>query len=55
MQVEDCVIFWNISTEEKQAKTIKNLVAITSCKDLCLLAAKVDEESLQVGRASASL
>lgn len=46
--MEDCVIFWNISTGDKQAKTVRNLVAITACKDLCLLAVKMDEESLQV-------
>lgn len=48
MQVEDCVIFWNVSTGEQQAKAIKNLVSITSCNDFCLLLARVDDNPSQV-------
>lgn len=48
MKVEDCVIFWNVSTGERHAKSVKNLLAIASCKDLCLLAVKVEENSTQV-------
>ncbi len=47
-KVEDCVVFWNTLTGEKHAKAVRNLLAITSCKDFCLLAAKVDEDASQV-------
>ncbi len=46
--MEDCIIFWNTSTGERHAKSVRHLVAISSCKDLCLLAARVDEASTQV-------
>lgn len=49
-KVEDCVVFWNTLTGEKHAKTVRNLLAITSCKDFCLLAAKVDEDASQVSK-----
>lgn len=51
--MEDCVIFWNTSSGEKHAKTVRNLVAIDSCKDLCVLAAKVDIDSSQVSQFNA--
>ena len=48
LTVEHCVIFWNMSSGEKYAKTVKNLVFITSCKDFCLLTTKLDDGSGQV-------
>ena len=48
LTVEHCVIFWNTSSGEKYAKTVKNLVFITSCKDFCLLTTKQDDGSEQV-------
>lgn len=48
MQAEDCVIFWNITTGEKQAKTVKNLISIASCTDFCLLVARLEEDPKQV-------
>lgn len=48
LQVEDCVIFWNTSTDEKHPKHIRNLITIASCKDLCLLAGKLEDEPSQV-------
>ena len=47
-KVEHCVIFWNTSSGEKYPKTVKNLLSITSCKDYCVLATKVEDEPGQV-------
>ncbi len=47
-KVEHCVIFWNTSSGDKYAKTVKNLVSISSCKDFCLLVTKLNDGSGQV-------
>ena len=47
-QAEDCIIFWNTSTGERNAKSVRHLIAISSCRDLCLLAARVDDTTTQV-------
>lgn len=47
-KVEHCVIFWNTLSDEKYPKTVKSLLSITSCKDYCVLATKVDDEPGQV-------
>ena len=47
-KIEHCVIFWNTSSGEKYPKTVKSLLSITSCKDYCVLATKVDDEPGQV-------
>lgn len=47
-KVEHCVIFWNTTTGEKYAKTVRNLLHITSCRDFCLLVTKLDDGTGQV-------
>lgn len=46
-RAEDCIIFWNTSTGERNAKSVRHLIAISSCRDLCLLAARVDDTTTQ--------
>ena len=41
-------MFLNVSNGERHAKGVKNLIAIASCADFCLLAYKVDQEPVQV-------
>ena len=48
-KIEHCVIFWNTTSGAKHAKSVRNLVSISSCKDLCVLVTKLEEEPGQVG------
>jgi WD repeat-containing protein 35 len=40
-KLDHCLVFWNMTSGEKSAKTVKTLLHVTSCKDLALLVAKV--------------
>ncbi len=53
--MEDCVIFWNVKNGDKQAKSVKNLLCISSCADFCLLAAIMDDDPKQVRGRSANV
>ena len=41
-------MFWNTTNGEKHAKAVKNLLHVTACKDLALLAAEVDDNPGEV-------
>ena len=45
--VEHFVIFWNLVSNEKFPKMVKNLVLIASCKDFCVLITRVGDGSGQ--------
>ena len=47
-KVEHCVIFWNTRTGEKHAKSVRNLITISSCKDFCVLVTRLEDEPGQV-------
>ncbi len=47
-KVEHCVIFWNTRTGEKHAKSVRNLITISSCKDFCVLLTRLEDEPGQV-------
>ncbi len=49
-KIDHCVIFWNTRTGDKHAKSVKGLVAIASCKDLCVLLTRLEDEPDQVRR-----
>jgi WD repeat-containing protein 35 len=42
-KLDHCLVFWNMTSGEKSAKTVKTLLHVTSCKDLALLVAKVED------------
>jgi WD repeat-containing protein 35 len=42
-KLEHCLVFWSTTDGEKHAKAVKNLLHVTACRDLALLAAEVDD------------
>ncbi|CAN8003269.1 unnamed protein product [Ixodes pacificus] len=46
-RVESTVIFWNINSNEKHVKYMKNLLRMCSAGELCVIAAKEEGPSLQ--------
>lgn len=44
-RIEFSVIFWNIETEERNIKFVKNLVEILACDDLCAIITRFENET----------
>ena len=47
-KLEHCLVFWSTTDGEKHAKAVKNLLHVTACRDLALLAAEVDDNPGEV-------
>ena len=46
-RVEQCVVFWDVTTDEKQVKYVKSLLSIKAAGDHCVFATRADDDSNQ--------
>ena len=44
-RIDYCVIFWDFKTEQKTLKYFKNLCAIKTSEEFCVLVSKLDDNT----------